>query len=644
MINGASCSYAVIAIRDRIDRGRAAARGLLPPQHPCACVLSHHITRALGATMTRWIGAALALAVSCAFTLALAPPGPSPHATASQLPTRTMSRVRARGLRAAGNLSHDYTYQHGQYTHGAGGPGTVCVVTSDGDHSQADGGGGGNSTTFRDCINLVNANANGAVGMHLPPRIEFAPGVVAIHVVQPLPEITAARAIINGCGVLRPLVYLSGAGLLRAVGGQYAEGLVFATSAANATVRGLVIDGFPSHGLIIRSMGVRVAGPLRSSNNGGDGVVVMAEAANCTLGLSGTAAEAIAVTGNKGVGIRVLGPRFRMANARVGVHGCLLAQDGSCVDTNGATRIPAPNEGPAGILVHTNASDCVIGAPGKDGVTVVSGNALLGILLLASGTRVLNTLVGVGADGTTPIPNKGYAGIWMDTGATDCIIGAAGNGSITVVSGNSGIGIKTFGSGLRVLNTRVGVAVNGATPVPNTGSSGIEIHVEAVNCVIGAPGRNSITVVSGNAQIGINVFSVGTRVLNTRVGVALDGATPAPNTGQAGILVNDVPVVGPDGLRKSGTPTNCVIGAPGNDSINVVSGNVRGFGIGVNGANVRVLNTLVGVAVDGTTPVPNEYGIYVSLGGANCTIGAPGVDRTTVVSGNDVFGITVASK
>lgn len=57
---------------------------------------------------------------------------------------------------------------------------------------------------------------------------------------------------------------------------------------------------------------------------------------------------------------------------------------------------------------------------------------------------------------------------------------------------------------------------------------------------------------------------------------------------------------------------------------------------------------LVGVGVDGHTPVPNQNtetgGIHVVGAAANCTIGAPGIDSLTVVSGNVGYGIKVCKE
>ena len=70
---------------------------------------------------------------------------------------------------------------------------------------------------------------------------------------------------------------------------------------------------------------------------------------------------------------------------------------------------------------------------------MASGNAGNGIEVHGAGARVLNTYVGVGADGSTPAAN-GQVGVFVGARATDCKTGAVGEGSLTIVSGNANAG------------------------------------------------------------------------------------------------------------------------------------------------------------------------------------------------------------
>ena len=72
----------------------------------------------------------------------------------------------------------------------------------------------------------------------------------------------------------------------------------------------------------------------------------------------------------------------------------------------------------------------------------------------------------------TAVPNVWRAALFIDEASTNCTIGALGHDAVVVVSGNTGVGIQVYGTNTRVINTRVGVGVDGMTPVPNTGMAG----------------------------------------------------------------------------------------------------------------------------------------------------------------------------
>ena len=397
-------------------------------------------------------------------------------------------------------------------------------------------------------------------------------------------------------------------------------GLVFQSTSTNATVRGIAVEGFPGDGIVVGGAWSWLAGPLRSSRNGGDGVVFMPGAANSTIGSSGTGTwGTIEITRNVGAGVRVFGPGIRMANLRVGVTGVA-----------GAT--PAPNNagmGPwdHGIMVESGATDCTIGFPGNGSTVVVGGNAGYGIATTAARLLVLNTFVGIASDGLTPAPNTGPGGIYIDPSATDGMIGAPGEGCAVVVSGNLGVGISANGARLRVVNTLVGVAADGIAPIPNSGVCGISIGTTATDCTIGATGRGNTVVASGNFGSGIGAHGAGLVVVNTLAGVAADGTTPVPN--------------GVSGIAIAITATDSSIGWPGRGNTVVASGNF-GTAIFANAARLRIVNTFVGVAADGTTPVPNgKNGVVIGSTAADCTIGWPGTESVVVLSGNSGAGLVV---
>ena len=275
----------------------------------------------------------------------------------------------------------------------------------------------------------------------------------------------------------------------------------------------------------------------------------------------------VVVSGNTENGITIDSRRVRVFNTMVGV------------DVSGSK--PVPNMGESGILLSFGARDCSIGAPGTDRVTVVSGNAREGISVYGVRTRILNIRVGLGLDGTTPVPNLGEYGVTINDRAHDCTVG--GDGGVTVVSGNTGMGLIMLGARGRVLNTLVGVGADGVTAVPNLGDAGLA--VKGPNCTIGTSGSEGVTVVSGNLQYGLALLGEGGTVINTLVGLAIDGVTPVPNRGDCALC-----------LQSS---THTVVRG------STVSGNL-GNGVRVDGgSNVTLVGNTIGLSRNRSVAVGN---------------------------------------
>ena len=131
---------------------------------------------------------------------------------------------------------------------------------------------------------------------------------------------------------------------------------------------------------------------------------------------------------------------------------------------------------------------------------------------------MLNTYLGVGADGTTPAGNT--YGVFVSTSAADCTIGALGEGSLVIVSGNTNQGVMTYGANTHVINAYLGVAKDGYTPVPSKAVDQPAIYIKpgATGCTIGGRGGD-LVVVGGMLGPGIYDAGAGTTILNTRIGV-----------------------------------------------------------------------------------------------------------------------------
>ena len=368
-------------------------------------------------------------------------------------------------------------------------------------------------------------------------------------------------------------------------------------------------------------VGVALSGNTGVPNRGTGGIVIERGAEDCIIGVSGRENVTVA-SGNTKYGIVVYGRRTRMLNTRVGV-----ALDGMHAQPNGKEI----KQGGAGIFVDKRATGSVIGWPGSANTNIVSGNSANGILAFLSGLVVYNTLVGVGADGFTAVPNTGDSGIYIYAGASGVVVGLPGWDNLTVVSGNSGYGIQASGPQLHLQNTFVGVARDGMTPLANHGPSGVFVTKGASDCTIGAPGISNRNILSGNAHKGIDLQGVRAYLYNALVGVAVDGVTAVPNSDQ-GVFVGE-------------HANDATIGARGKENLTVVSGNING-GISALAPGLHVLNTYVGVSLNGSAAVPNlgsKGGVDINEAASGCVIGAAGSDALVVASGNTGYGIGIKS-
>jgi hypothetical protein len=237
---------------------------------------------------------------------------------------------------------------------------------------------------------------------------------------------------------------------------------------------------------------------------------------------------------------------------------------------------------------------------------------------------VKSSYLGVGPDGTTPVPNN--SGISLSH-VTFTIGGAPADRNI--ISGNTsyGIFIGSFTGGT-IQNNYVGTDVTGMVARPNDigirllGGSG------TTGVLIGGPGGANL--ISGNLVNGILVEAATDVTIQANlIGTDVTG-TAAIGNGSAGI--------------KGGGP-GLVIGGTGAGEGNLVSAN--GFGMDLFADGMTVQGNAVGVDDSGIAPLPNEAdgiklggpGIAANVIGAAAP-GGPGANHIAynLGSGIAVFG------
>ncbi len=312
---------------------------------------------------------------------------------------------------------------------------------------------GSTACTLRAVIEELNAGVAWTFIDFAFPTTEpgHSAGTWTISPASPLPVI-ANPADIDGTSqpgwTDDPVVGIDGSGA------GTGDGLVLAGGFSR--VQNLAVHAFPDDGIVISGgerssvvgswIGLDVTGA--ADGNLDEGLLVSAGASSTVLGGS-NAAEGNVLSANGGDGLQDRGDDTVIRGNRVGTD-------------------------PTGLVVTANGDDgmALYGQNATVADNVVSGNPDDGIFLDgAVSTVITGNLVGVGADGTTPMGN-GDHGIRSTRPAVGTLIGGTGAGDGNTLSHNGGDGVTLTSSDARS-------AVLGNTIVAN-GGLGIDLADDGV--------------------------------------------------------------------------------------------------------------------------------------------------------------------
>jgi parallel beta-helix repeat protein len=268
---------------------------------------------------------------------------------------------------------------------------------------------------------------------------------------------------------------------------------------------------------------------------------------------------------------------------------------------------------------------------------VASGNGLNGVHVTNSDDVVVQgNFFGIGANNTTPIPNK-RDGILVDGSSKNTQVGGViPLGNVSAGNGRNGIEVVDTVSGFITFNTFGGLlAFKGAAP---NGNDGI-----------------LLTATGGNQTIRTNVFS-GNALNGIEIGGDASGVTVDPDI--VGLTTKGDAVLsnGGDGLFITGTAHDNVVGGSTKSVIpqNTFSGNSH-YGISITGRahDNRIFSSFVGTNVAGLAAIANgRGGIYVGGSATRNVIGGPstssaafdrGDEPRNLISGNSGIGVTLAA-
>lgn len=321
---------------------------------------------------------------------------------------------------------------------------------------------------------------------------------------------------------------------------------------------------------------------------------------------------------------------------------------GNFIGTNAAGDTAVPNVY-AGI--RDGGTDTLIGGTTPQARNVISGNGVaslpgsFGILAGGFNSKVQGNFIGTNARGTAALPNV-FAGVAV-VGSGVTVGGTTsrpGTGAGNLISGNAQHGVtieSSFSSSsvnTRVVGNLIGTDVTGTNAVPN--GAGVTLYGGGGTFIgNGAPsGRN---IISGNSGPGIRSSLLqstsrasSTRIQGNYIGTNISGQAALPN-------LNGIQLTYSIGTIIGGSTTR-----PGTGAGNLISGN-RSAGITTSGEGftIFVYGNAIGVAADGTTPLPNTSvngvgGWGLHLESAALHIGAPG-ELSNLIAYNEAAGVAV---
>jgi CSLREA domain-containing protein len=300
-----------------------------------------------------------------------------------------------------------------------------------------------------------------------------------------------------------------------------------------------------------------------------------------------------------------------------------------------------------------NRSGITINSP--DAVSEVKGLAVVnfngsggfgqgvGINVVAGAGHVLQgNFVGIDQQNLpTQVGGNGFAGIWVQSGATGTQIGGQliNQRESNIISNNNLDGIVLQGNTNIVSGNFIGTDYGAFNDLPNQGA-GILVYSSTGNIIGAAAGQASTygNYISGNRDFGIQIDGGRTtEVAGNFIGIGVNQATGratrgAPN-GAGGIEVNSETRDALDNqLGVAGRPRNYISGNSG-PGITLRSAGTAG---------TAVVNNVVGLDGDGqplTAPNNRGGGVLVQGGATGVTIGGNTADKTNIISANTGNGI-----
>jgi parallel beta-helix repeat protein len=327
----------------------------------------------------------------------------------------------------------------------------------------------------------------------------------------------------------------------------------FVIRSANNILRGLALVNFYDSAVVLdgpQAVGNTIAGNSigeslfgRPSFAGFSGVAISGGASGNMIGGS-TDTDRNWIVGNVGTGVEL-----RDTNTRDNT----VAGNWVGIGIKGNVYSNA-----VGISIRDGAGENVIGSTVRG--NLISGNAQGISLYNSNDNRVIGNLIGLGADGRTPVANQN-GGIILFGGANGNQIGGSAAGERNTIAANGGQGIYISDQGSdnnRIQGNYIGVAADGSTPRGNL-RQGILVAYNAHETEIGGSTPGQGNVIAYNGLGGIRLDSDQNTVAGNLIGVAADGTTPLGNQFNGIRVGGNENVIGPGNLIANNQMAGVVI-------------------------------------------------------------------------------------
>ncbi len=360
--------------------------------------------------------------------------------------------------------------------------------------------------------------------------------------------------------------------------------------------------------------------------------IIVKDTSNVTIGGT-TAGSKNVISGSSGSGVWI----YNASNTTV---------QGNFIGTDSSGELDRGNIG-AGIAIETASFGNTIGGITAAARNVISGNDIYGVGIHHVGSinnLVQGNYIGTNQDGSIAIPNG--SGIEITLGAANNTIGGATAAERNIISGNSADGVILQGAGTdgnRIFGNYIGTDVSGNFAIGNN-RAGVLIYFGPANNFIGTNGDDVNDATEGNLISGNNTGgnSAGVRlddnavdnvIAGNRIGTNADGTAAVAN--DYGIWVRTPTVSG----TRIGTNFD---GTSDAAERNIIAGNT-GTGVFVDQAfSTLVTGNYIGVDSTGSTALPNSYGVVLSSGAHDNTIGGTSATARNIISGNQQRGILLS--